>query len=307
MKSRPTTPAEARDVAAAAARRGERAAAGSLLVNAALAVVKILAGVLGNSYALIADGTESLLDVFSSLIVWSGLRVAASEPTDRFPYGRGKAEPLAGVAIAAALLLAAAVLAIQSVREILTPHHAPAPFTLLVLVSVIAIKEVMFRRLSRTAADIESRAIESDAWHHRSDAITSAAAFIGISIALWGGEGYESADDWAALVACAFIAFNGFRLMRAALADVLDAAPADETLLLIRATAETIPGVVGVESCRARKSGLGWLVDIHVEVDGDLPVREGHRLAHEVKDALLGADLNVLDALVHIEPATDSP
>ena len=268
-----------------------------------LAAVKILSGVLGHSYALIADGIESLLDVFGSLIVWSGLRVAANEPTVRYPYGFGKAEPLAGLAVASTLLIAAAGLAIQSIREIRLPHHPPAPFTLIVLIAVVAIKEAMFRRLFRTGRDIDSRAVETDAWHHRSDALTSIAAFLGIATALWGGQGYESADDWAALAACGLIAFNGVRLFRGALADVLDAAPTDATLVLIRATAEAVEGVAGIEDCRARKSGLGWLVDIHVEVDGRLPVSEGHRIGHAVKDALLAAKLGVLDALVHIEPA----
>jgi cation diffusion facilitator family transporter len=155
----------------------------------------------------------------------------------------------------------------------------------------------------RTAGEIDSRAVENDAWHHRSDALTSLAAAVGISIALWGGKGYESADDWAALFACALIAFNGVRLSRGALTEVLDAAPTDGTLAEIRRTAEGVAGVSKVETCRARKSGLGWLVDLHVEVDGELPVREGHRIAHDVKEALLAADLSVLDALVHIEPA----
>jgi cation diffusion facilitator family transporter len=294
---------KARAHAGQQALRGARAAARAMAVSAALGAVKVVAGVLGNSYALIADGVESLLDIVSSLAVWGSLKISMTDPNKRFPYGYGKVEPLAGLAIAAGLILVAAALAVESVREIQSPHAMPAPYTLVVLVVVVAVKEVLYRRLVRTGRAIESRAIESEAWHHRSDAVTSIAAFVGISIALWGGQGYEAADDWAALAACGIIAFNGIVLLRSALADVMDAAPTGETLEQIRGAAGAVPGVSGIDDCRARKSGLGWLVDIHVEVDGDLPVREGHRIAHEVKDALLGANLGVLDALVHIEPS----
>jgi cation diffusion facilitator family transporter len=271
-------------------------------VSALLGGVKVVSGVAGHSYALIADGVESLLDIVSSLAVWGSLKIAAADPNRRFPYGYGKVEPLAGLAIAAGLMVVAAVLAVQSIHEIRQPHRAPAPFTLAVLIVVVAVKELLYRWLVRTGREIESRALESDAWHHRSDALTSLAALVGISIALWGGPGYESADDWAALAACGLIALNGARLLRGALVEVLDAAPSDETLGRIRELAAAVPGVDAIDDCRARKSGLGWLVDIHVEVDGNLPVREGHRIAHEVKDALLASDLAVLDALVHVEP-----
>jgi cation diffusion facilitator family transporter len=299
----PSTPEEARAQAAEQARQGVRAALMAMGVSAALGAVKVTVGVVGHSYALIADGVESLLDVAGSLAVWGGLKIAATDPNQRFPYGYGKAEALAGLVIAVGLVVTAAGLAVQSVREIITPHRTPAWYTLPVLLAVVVAKELLFRRLLRTAGEIDSRAVESDAWHHRSDALTSLAAAIGISVALWGGRGYESADDWAALAACGLIAFNGALLLRGSLAEVLDAAPDDHLLAQIRGTAEGVDGVARIETCRARKSGLGWLVDLHVEVDGDLPVREGHRIAHDVKEALLAADLSVLDALVHIEPA----
>ncbi len=299
----PPTPDDARAEAAAKAQQGVRAALVGMGVSAALGAVKIFSGVVGHSYALIADGVESLLDIASALAVWGGLKVSAADPNRRFPYGYGKAEALVGLLIAAGLLATALVLAVQSVREILQPHRAPAAWTLAVLAVVVIAKELLFRRLVRTASDIGSHAVESDAWHHRSDALTSLTAAVGISIALWGGPGYEAADDWAALFACGLIALNGGRLLRNGLREVLDAAPRDDTLERVRAIAGAVDGVAGIDDCRARRSGLGWLVDIHVEVDGELPVREGHRIAHAVKDALLAADLHVLDALVHIEPA----
>jgi cation diffusion facilitator family transporter len=303
----PSTVETARADAAVQAARGMRAALMAMAVSGVLGGVKVIAGVAGHSYALIADGVESLLDIVSSIAVWGSLKVAAADPNHRFPYGYGKAEPLAGLVIAAGLVVVAGVLAVQSIHEIRKPHQAPEAFTLVVLVVVVAVKELLFRWLVRTGREIESRAMESDAWHHRSDALTSIAAFIGISIALWGGEGYEAADDWAALAACALIAFNGVRLFRNALREILDAAPPAEDLERIRDIAASVPGVTGIDDCRARKSGLGWLVDIHVEVDGEMPVREGHRIAHEVKDALLAGDAGVLDALVHIEPSGHGP
>lgn len=300
----PTSTVEAaRADAAVQASRGMRAALMAMVVSGVLGGVKVIAGVAGHSYALVADGVESLLDIVSSIAVWGSLKVAAADPNQRFPYGYGKAEPLAGLVIAAGLVVVASVLAVQSIHEIRKPHQTPAAFTLIVLVVVVAVKELLFRWLVRTGREIESRAMESDAWHHRSDALTSIAAFIGISIALVGGKGYEAADDWAALAACGLIAYNGVRLFRDALREILDAAPTGETLDRIRAVAAAVPGVTGIDDCRARKSGLGWLVDIHVEVDGDMPVREGHRIAHEVKDALLTSEASVLDVLVHIEPS----
>lgn len=287
---------------AEAALHGARATVTGIVANTILAAVKILAGVLGNAYALIADGVESMLDIVSSIIVWGSLRAAARGPNERFPFGYGRVEPLAALVVALALLTAAVGIAVQSAREILTPHHAPAPFTLLVLVAVVATKEIMYLRLSRKAREIGSTAIESDAWHHRSDSLTSLAAFVGISIALAGGRGYETADDWAALVACGVIAFNGWRILRAALDDILDAAPDPALEQQMRDVAARVPGVAGLHYSRMRKSGLGYFVDLQVIVDKHATVEEGHRVGHAVKDALLAADLALLDVDIHIEP-----
>ena len=183
-----------------------------------------LSGVLGNSYALIADGVESVLDIISSLVVWGSLKFSTQPPNEQFPYGYGKVEPLSALVVSVILMAAAIGISVQCVREILTPHHAPAPFTLIVLVLVVITKEIMFRTLHKTGHEIGSGAMQTDAWHHRSDSLTSAAAFIGISIALYAGKGYEAADDWAALFAAGVIAFNGIRLFRSAWTEVLDSA-----------------------------------------------------------------------------------
>jgi len=281
---------------------GARLALLGVGVNFILAFVKIVTGILGHCYALIADGIESSLDIFGSLVIWFGLKVAAEPPDDEHPYGHGKAEPLASVAVALAVIAAAIGLAIQSIREIVTPHHAPAPFTLVVLVLVIVIKETLFRKVARAAEGLGSTAVKTDAWHHRSDAITSAGAFIGISIALIGGPGWEPADDWAALFTCGLIGFNGYRLLLPALHEVMDTAPSPEMAATVRAIAANVPGVADVEKCRVRKMGIEYYVDIHIGVNADFTVRAGHDIGHSVKDAIRHLKPQVADVLVHIEP-----
>jgi cation diffusion facilitator family transporter len=281
---------------------GLRATWVSLIANPLLALGKITAGVLGHSYALVADGIESSADVFSSFVVWKAVRVAAKPADADHPYGHGKAESIAGALVAVGLLGAAVLIAAQSLREIITPHHAPAPFTLAVLVGVVVVKEALFRFVQRAGEKLGSTALRGDAWHHRSDAITSVAAFIGISIALIGGSGYESADDWAALVACAVIGYNGVSLLQPAVAEIMDASAPKEIENRVRAVAAEVEGVRLIEKCRVRKSGLGLLMDIHVVVDGELSVRAGHAIAHRVKDRLVASELAVQDVVVHIEP-----
>ena len=284
-------------------RAGARVALLGLVINVVLAAVKIVAGVVGHAYVLIADGMESAIDVAGSIVIWGGLTVAARPPDRTHPYGHGKAEPIAALVVAICVLAAAIGLAIESVREILTPHHGPAPFTLAILVAVIVIKEFLFRYVNRIGQDLESTAVQTDAWHHRSDALTSGAAFIGISVALIGGERWQSADDWAALFACAVIAANGVRLALPAFQEIMDTAPGGKIVRSIRTVASSVPGVVEVEKCYARKMGLDYYVDLHVGVDGNISVHEGHEIAHRVKSAIQQSDSRVADVLVHIEPA----
>lgn len=286
---------------------GLMAAGVGMAVNVVLAIIKIVTGIVGHSYALIADGIESTADIVSSLVVWTGLKISALPPDEDHPYGHGKAESIAGMVVAGALLAAALFIGIQSVREIITPHHAPAWFTLLVLALVIGTKEALYRFVFKVGDELTSTAVKGDAWHHRSDAITSAAAFVGISIALVGGKGYESADDWAALLACAVILFNGYRIFRAAIGEIMDAAVPNPIQKEIREMSSSVSGVVRVEKCRIRKSGLGLFVEIHVEVDGDLTVRRGHEIAHEVSNRLKSSALSVQDVTVHVEPALTAP
>jgi len=285
------------------AHRGLRTSIVGILTNTILAVTKGIAGVLGNSYALIADAIESATDIASSLIVWGGLKISTLPPDEDHPYGHGKAEPLAAVVVALTLIAAAIGIAIQSFREIVTPHHAPEPFTLAVLVLVVVTKEILFRAVFRVGESIQSTAVKSDAWHHRSDAITSAAAFVGISVALIGGEGYESADDWAALFASSIIIVNAYRILRPAINEMMDAAPSSNVERDVRQVAGGVEGVIALEKCLVRKMGLLYYVDLHVTVDGTLSVRHGHDIARQVREAIRVSNPNVAEVLVHIEPS----
>ena len=279
-----------------------RTAQAGLLVNAVLAVAKVVSGVIGNSYALIADGIESTADLLSSTIVWSGLQIASRDPDAEYPFGYGKAESLAAATVSLMLIGAAIAISILALREVVTPHHAPAPFTLVVLVVVVLVKEILYRRVQAVGHAVDSDALRADAWHHRSDAITSLAAFIGISIAIVGGEGWESADDWAALFAASVILWNGQRLLRPAIAGLMDRSAAPPMLSRVHDIAASVPHVRAVEKVIVRRAGTDYFADLHVEADPEMPLREAHAVGHAVKAAIMDQLPNVRGVLVHMEP-----
>lgn len=282
--------------------QGIRLVRTGFIINGFLALTKLLAGLLGNSYALIADAVESMSDIFSSLVVWSGLRLASRDADERYPFGYGKAESVSAALVGVMLVGAALGIAIEAIREILLPHHAPAPFTLGVLVLVVLIKETLFRRVLRGAEEMGSPAVAADAWHHRSDALTSAAAFIGISIALIGGPGWEMADDWAALFASCLIFYNGARIIRPALAELMDQSPEDKVFRTVEAAARGVAGVLATEKLRIRTSGPRLLLELHVQADPRLSLHDAHILSGKVKSAIRAAVPRVNNVLVHMEP-----
>jgi cation diffusion facilitator family transporter len=282
--------------------RGIRSAQAGLLTNAALALIKMTAGVLGHSYALIADAIESTADIFSSLIVWGGLRISARAPDEDYPFGYGKAESLAATIVSLMLLGAAILIAVQAAAEIHSPHQRPASFTLAVLVLVIVVKEILFRKVFTVGEEVGSTAVRADAWHHRSDAITSCAAFIGISIAVLGGPGWQDADDWAAIAAAAVIFYNGTRILRPALGDLMDRAPEASLMTLVAQAATSTEGVNAIEKLRMRKAGMGYFVDIHVQADPRLSLYDAHILSGRVKSSIRSAVTSVNGVLVHMEP-----
>ncbi len=277
-----------------------------MAVNAVLATIKLVTGIVGHSYALVADAVESFADIASSTIVWGSLIVSAKPPDAKHPYGHGKAESLAALAVGFMLSGAAFGIAVQAIDGIRNPHEAPAGFTLIVLIAVVIAKETMCRVSARVAKQSGSLVVAADAWHHRADAITSMVATVGISISLFAGRGYESADDWAALVASVIIMVNGIHFVRRAMGELMDEQPAADLLAHIESVASSVEGVRRIEKIMARKTGTKYLVDAHVEVDGDLPVRQAHSIAHRVKDRLREQIPSIVDVLVHIEPVRAS-
>jgi cation diffusion facilitator family transporter len=283
--------------------RSLRATFLGLAVNTLLACGKLATGIFGHSQALIADAVESFADVFSSVVVWRGLVIAAAPADAEHPYGHGKAEPIAAAMVSTMLLLAAAGIVVHSIRELTVPKAVPEPYTLAVLIGVILVKEGMFRFVSREASAVESTAVETDAWHHRSDAITSVAAAIGITVSLIGGPAYATADDIAAIIAALIIAWNGWRLLRPALDELMDRAPSAAFHTDVRKIAERISGVDCVEKCVVRKMGYHHFVDLHVHVNPEMTVQRAHDIAHQVKDEIRDTLPSVRDVLVHIEPS----
>lgn len=272
--------------------------------NALLAVIKAVTGYFGNSYAMIADAIESATDFFSSMLVWMGLKYASRPADANHPYGHGKAEPLITFLVVGFLITSAVIIAYQSIKNIKTPHEGPEPFTLIVLGAIILWKEISFRLVIRRSRETKSTVLKADAWHHRSDALTSVAAFIGITIALVMGDGYEEADDWAALLASGFILYNCYLIFRPALGEIMDEHLYDDMIDHVRTLALQVEGITGTEKCQIRKMGMRFFIDLHIEVDGEISVRHGHDIAHTLKDKLREEIPEIADVLIHVEPRT---
>jgi cation diffusion facilitator family transporter len=274
----------------------------SIIGNISLAIIKGLAGYFGNSYALIADAIESTSDIFASFLVLFGIKYSNRPADKNHPYGHGRAEPLITFLVVGFLITSATVIAYKSIDNIRTPHGLPKPFTLIILSAIIIWKEISFRMVMKRSIETNSSSLKADAWHHRSDAITSVAAFIGISVALVGGKGYEAADDWAALFASAFILYNSYLIFRPALGEIMDENLYEDLIEEIRRIAVTVDGILGTEKCLIRKSGMKYLVDLHATVDANITVRQGHELAHKLKDTLQNEIPEIEFILIHIEP-----
>lgn len=274
----------------------------SIASNFALAIIKGAAGVLGNSHALIADAIESTADIFSSFLVYIGLRYSTKPADDNHPYGHGRAEPLITFIVVGFLIIAATLIVYKSIQNIRSPHELPKAWTLFVLGAIILWKEISYRFVIAKSKITDSSSLKADAWHHRTDAITSITAFIGISIALLFGEGYESADDWAALLAAGIILYNSYLIFRPALGEIMDEQVYDELVQKIRKIAPEVDGVLATEKCYVRKSGLKYYIDLHVTVKATLTVKKGHEIAHQVKDVLTEKLPQLGNVLIHIEP-----
>lgn len=289
----------------AISKKGLKTTLVGIIISALLAIIKGLGGIFGHSYALIADAIESASDVLTSTMLWAGLKWSSKPPDENHPYGHGKIEALVAVGIAIALTIAGGIIVKDSIIHILEPHKSPAPYTLIILVAVVATKELLYRYVLKTGDEINSSAVKADAFHHRSDAITSIAAFIGISIALIGGKGFEIADDFAALIAAVFIFYNAYKIGRSAIGELLDEAIVPELCEKVSAVAEEFLDVVKVERCHSRKMGTAFHIDMHIWIDGNKTVTEGHTIAHNIKDKLFARFPQLIDVHIHIEPAED--
>lgn len=274
----------------------------SIIGNTGLAIIKGLAGVFGNSYALIADAIESTTDIFSSFLVLFGIKYSSRAPDKNHPYGHGRAEPLVTFMVVGFLIFSAIIIAYQSIVNIGTPHELPESYTLIILGAIIIWKEVSYRIVVKKSKETNSSSLKADAWHHRSDALTSVAAFVGISIALIFGKGYESADDWAALFASVFILYNSYMIFRPALGEIMDEHFYDDLIEEIRKVSHTVEGVVNTEKCLIRKAGMKYHVDLHARVDGSITVKQGHDIAHDLKDTLNREIPELGQVLIHVEP-----
>lgn len=275
----------------------------SIAGNTFVAIIKWITGLLGNSYGLIADAIESTCDIFSSFLVLFGLKYAAKPADKNHPYGHGKMEPVLTFVVTGFLITSATIIVFQSIENIRTPHELPAKFTLIVLGVIIVAKELFYRKVKKSGETTNSSLLKADAWHHRSDAITSLAVFIGILIAIVMGKGYETADDWAALFAAGFIYYNSFLIFRPALGEIMDEHFYDDLIDEIRKISATVSGIIDTEKCFVRKSGLTYHVDLHAIVDANITVKEGHEIAHRLEDELKKAIPDIADVLVHIEPS----
>ena len=274
----------------------------SIVGNVLFAIIKFLAGVFGNSYALIADAIESTADVFSSVLVWAGLKYSTRPPDENHPYGHGRFETLSTFAVIGFLVVSATVIAYESIQNIKTPHEGPKVFTLYVLGGIILFKELSFQYVIKKSRQTNSSSLKADAWHHRSDAITSVMAFIGIAFAIFLGEGYEAADDLAALLASGIIIFNAYKIFKPVLSEISDEQIYDDLIREIREISLTVPGVIDTEKCHVRKMGMDYYVDLHMIVEGNISVIEGHKIAHDLKDEIQRKIPQVADVLVHTEP-----
>ena len=275
----------------------------SIAGNTFIAIIKWVTGLLGNSYGLIADAIESTCDIFSSFLVLFGLKYSSKPADKNHPYGHGKMEPVLTFVVTGFLITSATIIVFQSIKNIRTPHELPAKFTLIVLGVIIISKELFYRKVKKSGESTNSSLLKADAWHHRSDAITSLAVFVGILIAIIMGKGYETADDWAALFAAGFIYYNSFLIFRPALGEIMDEHFYDDLIDKIRKISTSVDGIIDTEKCFVRKSGLKYHVDLHAIVDANITVKEGHEIAHRLEDELKKSIPDIADVLVHIEPS----
>ncbi len=273
-----------------------------LIINLGLGAAKLVGGLVGGSFALLSDAVNSLGDSLASIVVVVALRVAQKPPDAEHPYGHTRAEAVAASSVALLIILSAIYVGWQAIRQIGVARDLPATWTLWIAGSNVVIKEALSQYKVRVGRRTGSSAIIANAWDHRSDALCALAVLISLAIVRLGGPDYVWVDQAAALIVVAAILWTGISLYRSSASELMDLQADDQLVSKIRKTAEQVTGVIAVEKLRVRKTGLEYLVDIHIEGDAKLTVDAGHQVSHLVKDRLLDDFATLRDVLVHLEP-----
>lgn len=274
-----------------------------MLVSGGLALIKIFAGVWGHSTAVVADGLESAADVFASGFVLFGLTIAA-KPADReHPYGHGRVETLTGLVIGMALIAGGIAISYGSIRQIGQPHDTLATFVIGPLILSLAAKTGLAAIKFRYGRQMASAALTADAWNDAMDTVSAAAALVAVGLTLSDPARFAEADRYGGCVVGAIVVLAGLRVAHEASLQLMDTMPAGQMIEQIRAAAMSVEGVRGVEKCFARKTGLKYHVDLHLEVDPEMTVRQSHGLAHDVRERIMERLPWVADVLMHVEPA----
>lgn len=281
---------------------GKRIALLSMLASALLAVGKIVLGILAGSTSVVADGVESAGDVLASGIVMFGLMVAARPPDENHPYGHGRFETLAGLAVGMLLAVTGAAICVGSLDRIREVHPPPANYAFIPLVVSIAVKSGLSALKFRFGRRLRSEALVADAWNDTVDILSGAVALSAVGLTLYDPARFLIADHVGGCGVGLIVIFLGLRVVRDTTLHLMDTMPEDGTMDEIRRIALTVPGALDVEKCFARKTGLQYHVDLHLEVDPDLTVRASHDIATAVRIKLKETLPYVADVLVHVEP-----
>lgn len=281
---------------------GQRVALISMGVSGVLAAAKLIAGWVAGSMAVFADGIESAGDVLFSGVVLLGLLVASRPPDENHPYGHGRFETLTGLGVAIALALTGMLICWRSLSGLAGPHETPAAWAAWPLAVSIVVKTGLSIFKFRAGRRIGSSALVADAWNDTVDILSGTVAMVALGLTVYDPPRFMTADHWGGFAIGLIVIVLGLRLMRDASLHLMDTMPSDRRMSLIRASALTVPGALAVEKCFARKTGLRYHVDLHLEVDPDLSVRSSHSLAEEVRNRIRDDLPWVADVLVHVEP-----
>jgi cation diffusion facilitator family transporter len=274
----------------------------SMLVSAGLAATKITVGLSAHSAAVISDGLESAGDVLASGLVLLGLIIAAKPPDAQHPYGHGRVETLSALVVGMMLVISGSLISLRSLERIGESHQPLAAYAVWPLIGSIVIKSVLSATKRRFARRIHSSGLAADAWNDTVDVLSGAVALTGVGLAVFDPKTFAAADNLGGAGVGIIVIFLGIRVVRDTTLLLMDTMPNDDSMHQIRAVALSVPGARGIEKCFARKTGLRWHVDLHLEVDPDMSVLQSHELATEVRIKIKETLDWVADVLVHVEP-----